>query len=132
MMIQKSTQTFNVEYMYVLNHHNLMKIEKIHIPQYSFKSRQNDYLWRYSNFDKFWRALERARMYIVSKIQTSIWYRVDLHFKLLQFDENWRKYTCLNIPQIHVKMTVFGDIPISADFGARQSARACMMVQRPK
>ena len=109
-----------------------MQIEKIHIPQYSFKSRQNDYLWRYYNFDKFWRALERARMYIVSKIETSIRYRVDLHFKLLHFDENWRKYTCLNIPQIHVKMTVFGDIPISADFGARQSARACMMIQKTK
>ena len=65
-----------------------MKIEKIHVPQYSFKSRQNHYLWRYSNFDKFWRALERARMYDVSKIETNILYRVDLHFKLLQFDEN--------------------------------------------
>ena len=88
MMIKKSTQAFNVEYMYILNHHDLMKIEKIHILQYSFKSRQNDYLWRYSNFDKCWRALERARMYIVSKIKTSIQYRVDLYFKLLQFDEN--------------------------------------------
>ena len=103
---------------------------RIEVPQYFFDSCQNDYLWRYSNFDKFWRELERARMYIVWKIETSIRYRVDLHFKLLQFDENWRKYTCLNIPQIHVKMTVFGDIPISADFGARQSARACMMIQK--
>ena len=65
-----------------------MKIEKIHIPQYSFKSRQNDYLWRYSNFDKLWRALERTRMYDVSKIETSNRHRVDSHFKLLQFDEN--------------------------------------------
>ena len=66
-----------------------MKIEKIHIPQYSFKSRQNDYLWRYSNFDKFWRALERARMYDGSEIEASIKYRIDLCFTLLQFDENF-------------------------------------------
>ena len=33
-------------------------------------------------------ALERARMYDVSEIETSNRYRVNLQIKLLQFDEN--------------------------------------------
>jgi len=70
MIIQKSKQTIGFEYIYIVNHHELIKIEKIHI--------------------------------------------------------------YFNIPLIHVKMTIFGDIPILKNFGARCSARACMIFQKSK
>ena len=61
MIIQKSTQTINVEYMYILNHHILMKIEKIHIPvfQYSFLKFMSK--WLSLEIFQFWKILARAR-----------------------------------------------------------------------
>ena len=71
------------------------------------------------NSGDFGHALWSARTYSIWEIEIFIRYRLYLNFKSLWFDENWRKYIYLNIPQIPVKMTIWGKFPILARAGTR-------------